>query len=171
MGADLKRKEARKRKFGGLNSGLSFYKNVNLDPEVASADEPKKKKSKEAPSPSIKVPLVGEPKDWKKKEKSAVQKAQRFIVFIGSSTRSYMFGLAVWPSCCQVIYLTPRLTSQYPSISRKSILNRSGTGKQRRHKCPKALRFWNLKGMIEWKHAWKSTTSPISKTENLPGGS
>ncbi|CAF9942865.1 hypothetical protein IMSHALPRED_005265 [Imshaugia aleurites] len=68
MGADLKRKEARKRKFGGEHL------------EGSSADEPLKKKSRQILQPAFpeKAAVVGE------NGKSATLKAQRFIVFIGN---------------------------------------------------------------------------------------
>ena len=71
MGADLKRKEARKRKFGGEHL------------EGSSADEPLKKKSRQILQPAFpeKAAVVGE------NGKSATLKAQRFIVFIGPYAR------------------------------------------------------------------------------------
>ncbi|KAL9127947.1 MAG: hypothetical protein Q9175_007635 [Cornicularia normoerica] len=98
MGADLKRKEARKRKFGGQNSEPLLDAGVRLDLEGTSSDEPPKKKPKQAPPPlsllekiptaeknaAGKVALVDESTNQGKEEKSATQKAQRFIVFIGN---------------------------------------------------------------------------------------
>lgn len=86
MGADLKRKEARKRKFGSQESE-SLFDTV-----------PPKKKSKQAPplpssseristagkSAAGKVAVVEESTDGGKEENLATQKAQRFIVFIGN---------------------------------------------------------------------------------------
>ena len=100
MGADLKRKGARKRKFGGQNSESLLDTGVKLDFEGTSANEPPKKKSKQAPlapssSESIfmaekitagKVAVVVESTDQGTEETSPTQKAQRFIVFIGPSS-------------------------------------------------------------------------------------
>ncbi len=109
MGADLKRKEARKRMFGSQNRDFLFDANVQLDLEDTSGNEPPKKKSKQAlplPSSSGEIPTAGknavgkvavveESTDHGKEEKSGNQKAQRFIVFIGLSTLVNVLGSAV----------------------------------------------------------------------------
>ena len=106
MGADLKRKEARKRMFGSQNRDSA---NVQLDLEDTSANEPPRKKSKQAlppPSSSQEIPTAGgnaagkvavveQSTDQGKEGKSANQKAQRFIVFIGPSTLFNVLGSAV----------------------------------------------------------------------------
>ena len=153
MGADLKRKEARKRKFGGQESE-SLFDTV-----------PPKKKSKQAPplpssseristagkSAAGKVAVVEESTDGGKEENLATQKAQRFIVFIGPSTLC-QYGsvsrLTVLYSP-QAIYPTLQPMSQYASTLRRSILNRSGIGKKRIQESLKASHSWNLKGTIE----------------------
>ena len=95
MGADLKRKEARKRKFENQNSESLFDAGVKLDLEDSPASESPKKKSKQVPPPPSsseeipaagKVAVVDESTDQGKEENPANQKAQRFIVFIGPST-------------------------------------------------------------------------------------
>lgn len=127
MGADLKRKEARKRKFGGKNSeSLLLDAGVKLDLERTSADEPPKKKLKQAPPPppsfsdniitieniaAGKVAVVDESTDQGQEETLAAQKAQRFIVFIGQSTL-FKYG---WLG---------RLTTL--SFTRQSTLHRNG---------------------------------------------
>ncbi len=109
MGADLKRREDRKRKFGGQSRDILFDADVQLDLEDTSANESLKKKSKQAlPPPSSseeiptaekdaagKVAVVEESTDQGKEEKSVNQKAQRFIVFIGLSTLVNVLGSAV----------------------------------------------------------------------------
>ena len=99
MGANLKRKEARKRKFGQDSEDL-LDDGIRLDFEGSSADEPPRKKSKQAPPPPFplektpapkesaagKVAVIDESTAQDKEEKAALQNAQRFIVFIGPST-------------------------------------------------------------------------------------
>lgn len=128
MGADLKRKEARKRKFGGQNSEPLLDAGVRLDLEGTSSDEPPKKKPKQAPPPlsllekiptaeknaAGKVALVDESTNQGKEEKSATQKAQRFIVFIGPSTlfKSAWLSRLTALFLHQAIYLTLQHMSQ-----------------------------------------------------------
>lgn len=99
MGANLKRKEARKRKFGQDSEHL-LDDNIRLDFEGSSAEELPRKKSKQAPSPPFplektpaaskaaagKVAAIDKSTEQEETEKAAIQKAQRFIVFIGPST-------------------------------------------------------------------------------------
>ena len=99
MGANPKRKEARKRKFGQYSEYLQDD-GTNSILEASSADEPSMKKSKQTclpPIPSEKIPAVGKDAagkiaivdrstDQGIEGKAATQKAQRFIVFIGLST-------------------------------------------------------------------------------------
>ena len=97
MGADIKRKEARKRKFRGQNNESLLEAGVKMNLEGTSADEPAKKKSKQAPPPSSrnvytlekntigKVAVADESTEQGIEEHLATQKAQRFIVFIGPS--------------------------------------------------------------------------------------
>lgn len=96
----MKRKEARKRKFGGQNSDILPGAGVRLDLEGISTDEPPTKKSKKVPLPPCssegipsdeknaagKDAVVDESTDQRIEKSSATQKAQRFIVFIGPST-------------------------------------------------------------------------------------
>lgn len=103
MGADSKRKQARRRKFGGQESEPLLDTGINLDLKDTSANEPPKKKSKQAPPPRSSpedrfpagkgaagnVAVVDESTDWGKEENLAAQKARRFIVFIGPSTLEY----------------------------------------------------------------------------------
>ncbi|CAD6590829.1 MAG: hypothetical protein ASARMPRED_005074 [Alectoria sarmentosa] len=96
MGADIKRKEARKRKFGGQNSESLLEAGVQMNLGGSSVDEPAKKKSKQAPPPSSrnvstvvkntigKVAVADESTEQGIEEHLATQKAQRFIVFIGN---------------------------------------------------------------------------------------
>lgn len=100
MGSDLKRKEARKRKFEGQHSESLLDAGVKSGLEGTSAGGPLQKKSNQAPPPpssleriptaekiaTRKVAVVDESTDQGKEEESATQKAQRFIVFIGPST-------------------------------------------------------------------------------------
>ena len=113
MGADIKRKAARKRKFGGQNSDSLLGAGDRLDLEGISTDEPPTKKSKKA-SPPIsssedipahkkyaagKAAVVDESMDQGKEENSAIQKAQRFIVFIGPSTLSNYASFSRLTAC------------------------------------------------------------------------
>ena len=100
MGADIKRKEARKRRFEGQNCVSRPGAGIQLN-EGTSPDHPTKKKSKHtlgSPvfSKSIKtaekviagnLPVAGRSTDWGKEDSAstATQKVQRFIVFIGPS--------------------------------------------------------------------------------------
>lgn len=129
MGADVKRKQARKRKFGSQNSESQPGAGVKLDLEGISTDEPPTKKSKKAPfSPSSsediptdekiaapKTAVVDEPTDKRTEENSATHKPQRFIVFIGPFTLTIQIRLGQ-PSdgllLRQVIYLTVQQMSQ-----------------------------------------------------------
>ena len=91
MGANLKRKEARKRKFR-QDSEYLLDDGIKLDFEGSSADEPPRKKSKQAPLPPLPSEKTSaarksdESTEQGKEEKAAIRKAQRFIVFIGPST-------------------------------------------------------------------------------------
>lgn len=99
MGANPKRKEARKRKFG-QDSEYLLDDGIKLALEGSSADEPPMKKSKLALLPPFlsekipaaaqntagKVAVVVESTNQGKEGKAATRKAQRFIVFIGPST-------------------------------------------------------------------------------------
>ncbi|KAF6222927.1 hypothetical protein HO133_000978 [Letharia lupina] len=98
MGSDLKRKEARKRKFEGQHSESLLDAGVKSGLEGTLAGGPLHKKSNQAPPPpssseriptaekiaARKVAVVDESTDQGKEEESAIQKAQRFIVFIGN---------------------------------------------------------------------------------------
>ena len=107
MGADIKRKEARKRKFGGQNSESLLEAGVKLNLEGTSADEQAKTKSKQAPPPSSrnvstvekktagKVAVADESTEQGTEEPLATQKAQRFIVFIGPSALFAFAGFSV----------------------------------------------------------------------------
>ena len=100
MGADLKRKEARKRKFGGQNSETLIDAGIQCNIEGTSVGDPSHKKLKQAPPPtSSRILLVAEGNTagkvavvndamYQRREESPTQKSQRFIVFIGPSTFS-----------------------------------------------------------------------------------
>lgn len=127
MGADLKRKEARKRKFESQNSESSFDAGIKMDLEDSQASESPKKKSKQmppSPSPSEEIPtaeksaagkvaVVDESTDQAKEENPAKRKAQRFIVFIGPSN---LFKYA-WLSDLTVLFLHQAI---YPTLQRMS---------------------------------------------------
>ena len=100
MGADLKRKQARKKKFEGQNCDSPSDVGVQLDFEGTALDHPPKKKSKQTVQPLIahsentttaeevtagKVAVVDGSMSCDREEpaSTAVNKAQRFIVFIG----------------------------------------------------------------------------------------
>lgn len=116
MGADLKRKEARERKFGGQNL------------ESTSADKPPRKKLKQALPPlsaakqvptaeniaAGKDPVLDKSTDQGEEDESACPKAQRFIVFIGPSTLSKNARLSRLTalSLHQAIYLILHRMSQ-----------------------------------------------------------
>lgn len=93
MGANLKRKEARKRKFG-QDSEYSLDDAIRLDFEGSSADEPPRKRSKQASlppfssekTPAARTSAAGKVDESTEQGRAAIQKAQRFIVFIGPST-------------------------------------------------------------------------------------
>lgn len=98
MGADAKRKEARKRKFGTQTADARPDGGIDLEVEGGGIVEPAKKKQKQVPSSpevSNSPPSAAEDEgggdektvnDAGKNEgddSAATQKAQRFIVFIG----------------------------------------------------------------------------------------
>ena len=100
MGADTKRKEARKRKTEGQNGERLLERGVKLYSESTSADELLKKTSKQALPPSppsenvsitennnavSKVAVVDE-STYQGKDELLTRRPQRFIVFIGPST-------------------------------------------------------------------------------------
>ena len=107
MGADMKRKEARKRKLEIQNGERLLETSIKLYSEGISADELPKKTSKQALPPSLpsenisntennsavgKVAVVNESTDQGTDE-SLTRRPQRFIVFIGPPTP---FNIA-WP--------------------------------------------------------------------------
>lgn len=123
MGANPKRKEARKRKFG-QDSEYIHNDGNRLNLESSSASEPPMKKSKQAsipPTLSEKIPaarkdeasvgkvaVVDRSIDQEKEEIATTTKAQRFIVFIGLSTlfRNAWLGRLMALYLHQAIYLT-----------------------------------------------------------------
>ena len=109
MGANIKRKEARKRKFEGQNYASRPDAGVQLNDGPA-PDHPPKKKSKHTLGPSVlpkniktgekviagKLAVAHSSTDWGKDDSAptAAQKVPRFIVFIGPSIPlSYMLIL------------------------------------------------------------------------------
>ena len=114
MGADMKRKEARKRKLEVQNGERLLETSIKLYSEGTSADELPKKTSEQAlpPSPPLenisntennsavgKVALVDE-STYQGKDGSLTRRPQRFIVFIGPSTPSNIAWLKrLTPQC------------------------------------------------------------------------
>lgn len=101
MGADLKRKEARKRKFQGQNYVSPTDAGVTLSLEGISPDLPSRVKSNQTSPPPVslrnnitagevmagKLAVADRSTNWGRDE-SATRKPQRFIVFIGPSNFS-----------------------------------------------------------------------------------
>ena len=101
MGADLKRKKARKRMFQGQNYVSPTDAGVNLSLEGISPDLPSRFESNQTSPPPVslrnnitagkvtagKLAVADRSTNWGRDE-SASQKPQRFIVFIGPSTFS-----------------------------------------------------------------------------------
>ncbi|KAK3172774.1 hypothetical protein OEA41_006099 [Lepraria neglecta] len=81
MPADTKRKEARKRKFGAQTTESLPGGGVNIEVEHNTAEEPPRKKAKQAESSQEASEITTAAA---KNEAEAPQKAQRFIVFIGN---------------------------------------------------------------------------------------
>lgn len=115
MGADLKRKEARKRKFEGGQGSSPLDADFRLELEGISENNPPSKKIKRAaPSPSSqeylttkkdaagKIPNVDKSisMDLGSGDRLATQKSQRFILFIGPSTISKN----AWPGCLTMLF-------------------------------------------------------------------
>lgn len=117
MGANPKRKEARKRKFGQDSEHIQDD-GIKVNLEANSANEPPMKKSKQTSLPTIpsdQIPAAGkdaadkvavvdrstDQEQEEREEKAATQKTQRFIVFIGLST---LFGHA-WLGRLMALYL------------------------------------------------------------------
>lgn len=108
MGADFKRKEARKRKFGCQNYLSPLDAGMQLDLEGTSPNDTPQKMSEQAlppPVPSknmitaVKVmagkSVVTDQSMDTVREAVATQKAQRFIVFIGQSSLLILLGSIV----------------------------------------------------------------------------
>ena len=108
MGADFKRKEARKRKFGGQNYSSPPDAGVQLDLEGTSPKHTSQKMSEqELPPPVPSKNLITAVKAMAGKsavtdqsmdagrEAVATHKAQRFIVFIGQSSLLILIGSIV----------------------------------------------------------------------------
>ena len=97
MGADLKRKEARKRRFGGQNYLSLPDAGVQLDLENTSPNHTPQDMSEQAlPPPVASKNLITAVKSVDAgREAVATQKAQRFIVFIGQSTLLILLGSIV----------------------------------------------------------------------------
>ena len=105
MGADRKRKEARKRKFGGgQNCEYLIDTGSQLDMEGTSSDLLNRNLKQACLPRSSKYPFAAEgnvagkstvlDKSKNREEESTPQKSQRFIVFIGSSTLTKNFLLS-----------------------------------------------------------------------------
>ena len=101
MGADMKRKEARKRKFEGQNGVSRLDAGIQLN-EGTSPDHPLKKKSQHTLGSPVfsksikktaekvvagKLAVADRSREWGEEESASTptQKVQRFIVFIGPS--------------------------------------------------------------------------------------
>ena len=131
MPADTKRKEARKRKFGAQTTGSLPGGGVNIEVEHNSAEEPPRKKAKQAESSQEASEITTAAA---KNEAEAPQKAQRFIVFIGmlASLLDVFLGIIANPnSLFQEIYLTRQRTPQSRNTSPKSTPNPSATAQIR----------------------------------------
>ena len=108
MGADLKRREARKRKFGDQNNDSIHDPSVQKNSGGISGEGLSKKKPKKAPSPpssskqsptaeqnvTSKLEVIDESMGSVKhgREEPSSQKIQRFIVFVGLCSLSNMLG-------------------------------------------------------------------------------
>ena len=107
MGADLKRKEARKRKFGAEGGEIHPGPTANLEFESRSLDQSSSKKRKREPKKppapekskhkitqgrdeGRNTPVLKETRDQEEEQRKSLQNAQRYIVFIGSSRRDFL---------------------------------------------------------------------------------
>ena len=166
MGADLMRKEARKRKFDGQTCMSRIEIGTQLN-EGTSPDHPPKKKSKHTHESPVfskntgtaenitagKLAVADISTDWGKEESpsTAIRKAQRFIVFIGTSNSLIYADLnrLTVLLLLQETYLILQRMNQSAAIFWRSILYQSGTRKRRKRGSLKASLSWSLKKMIE----------------------
>ena len=159
MGADAKRKEARKRKFGATATETLATTESKTDNAETIANEPPKKRRKEKKEPepmkvtSSKIPVsaVGEADDptgvhdaTAPALDTANQKAQRFIVFIGlySLGLNYIYNraLTVMPKCQGTYRTQPQMNRLVNTLQRFS-QNLSVTAPRRETRSPKDLHF------------------------------
>ena len=160
MGADSKRKEARKRKFGGYNSDSRPDTGAHSDLEGTSTglDSMKAKQIPPPLSSGASLPAeriaarnyeVIDDSTNQERAGSAVYKSKRFILFIGTSKVSRHPWLGHLTARNQEICLLLQRMSQFESTLRKLIHYQSGIGRKRTQGSLKALHFWSLRSMIE----------------------